>query len=367
MIRIENLACSAGDFCLGKLSFSVRPGEYFGILGPTGAGKTLLLESVAGLHRNPRGTVWIDGQDVSARMPEERNIGYVPQDYALFPFLSVKQNILFPFRVRRRRAAEAASHFQAIVSLLKIDHLLDRGTRDLSGGEKQRVALARALVIRPRLLLLDEPFGALHAGFRRKLWMEMRSLHRQLGTTVIHVTHDLEEAFTLCGRAAVLIDGQVEQIGTRNEVLRRPQNEKVATFLGMMNVFRGRVERVEVGGHSAWIRSKDYEFRAPLPRVLSVGEHVGFCVDPERIRISSDASESTDPCAAGRLRARLVASVLHGSARLLYFKLLHSSCTCGEYDLEVRVPADQQGAAALSEGEEARLSVAQDAVWIFQG
>lgn len=365
MIRVQGLACVAGDFRLGEVSFSTEPGEYFVILGPTGAGKTLLLECIAGLHRNPPGTVWINGQDVSAWMPEERHVGYVPQDYALFPFLSVKENILFPLRVRHRRDRNPLSGFQEIVDLLRINHLLDRGTRDLSGGERQRVALARALVIRPKLLLLDEPFAALHAGFRRKLWMEMRLLHRQLGTTVIHVTHDLEEAFTLCQRAAVVIDGKVEQIGSRTEVLRRPRNEKVATFLGMMNIFHGRVASIDSERGSTSIHCKDYQFQAPLRQGLSVGDEVSFCVHPEQIGILADESGSAARGDESRLPARLVTAVAHAAARMLYFKLLHSSCKCGEYDLEVRLPATQKEGVALNEGQEATLVIGKDAVHFF--
>ncbi len=365
MIKVQNLAHTAGDFHLGEVSFSVRAGEYFVVLGPTGAGKTLLLESITGLHRNPPGSVWIAGQDVSGFMPEERNIGYVPQDYALFPFLTVKENILFPLRVRRRRARRGLSDYHEIVDLLKIDHLLKRGTRDLSGGEKQRVALARALVIRPKLLLLDEPFAALHAGFRRKLWMEMRLLHRQLQTTAVHVTHDLEEAFTLCQRAAVLIDGKLEQIGSRDQVLREPSNEKVATFLGMMNVFRGRVVEIDCGRSRVGIRCKDHQFNAPLKRELSVGDEVGFCIHPEQIRISPDASGAAARSDESRLRARLVTTVTHGTARMLYFKLLHSSCTCGEYDLEVRLPHGGWEGVGVGEGEEVTLVIREEGIHVF--
>jgi ABC-type sugar transport system ATPase subunit len=366
MITLRDLACTAGGFRLGKISFSVGPGEYFVVLGPTGAGKTVLLETIAGLHRNPPGSVWIDGRDVSSWMPEERNIGYVPQDYALFPFLSVRENVLFPLRVRGRRGREAAAHVDEIFRLLKIGRLLDRGTRDLSGGEKQRVALARALAIRPRLLLLDEPFAALHAGFRRRLWMEMRQLHRHLHTTVIHVTHDLEEAFTLGQRAAVLIDGRLEQIGSKSEVLREPRNENVADFLGIMNVFSGEVAEIDSGRSTVWIRSKDYEFAAPLRQALSVGDQVGFCVHPEEIRVVPSGPPPTGRSDRTRLRARLVTAVSHGTARVLYFKLPHSSCKCGEYDLEVRLPAGQDGAVLPGEGEEATLTVGKDAVHVFR-
>jgi len=364
MIEVRDLVHTKGDFQLGALSFSLRTGEYFVVLGPTGAGKTMLLECIAGLHPNRPGSVWMEGRDASSWMPEERNIGYVPQDCALFPFLSVKENILFPLRLRGQPDQNALSSYREIVELLRIDHILERKTRGLSGGEQQRVALARALVTRPKLLLLDEPYGALHAGLRRKLWVEMKLVHARLGTTVIHVTHGLDEAFTLGERAAVLIEGKIEQIGCQNELLPTPSNERVAAFLGMVNVFAGRVTRIDSGQCRMSLQFRGHELEVALRRGSSVADKVRFCIHADQISILADevaAGYGGNNC----LRARLVVSATDGTTATLYFKILDSSCKCGVYDLEVRLPAVQARTRKLDEGREMKLVIPTGAVHIF--
>lgn len=365
MIEIRNLSHTIDGFHLDRVSFLVREGEYFVILGPTGSGKTILLEYIAGVHPNSSGAVWINGQDVSAQTPEERNLGYVPQDYVLFPFLSVEENILFPLRVRHKLDEEALTYFRKIVGLLTIDHLLKRQIQKLSGGEKQRVALARALVTKPNVLLLDEPYAALHAGLRRRLWVDMRLLHRLLGTTVVHVTHDLEEAFALGRRAVVLINGKLEQIGTRNEILHHPNSEKVAVFLGIVNVFRGSVVKIDSHHNCVCIHYRDYKISAPLKEKLSVGDEIGFCIRGEQVEVSADEFKLTADDESNHFRARLVVSVSHGNVYSLYFKILASHCTCAEYDLEVRLPIGRQKELNLREGQEAMLTIRKDAIHIF--
>ncbi|MDQ7779926.1 MAG: ATP-binding cassette domain-containing protein [Planctomycetota bacterium] len=309
MIELRGLSFSGGSFRLDNISLSVRAGEYFVVLGPTGAGKTMLIECIAGLHKNPPGSVLIDGKDVSARTPEERGLGYVPQDYALFPFLSVQDNIRFPLNIRGRRDSEAMKAFDEVVEQLQIGALLDRDIQNLSGGERQRVALARALVIRPRLLLLDEPYSALHTELRQRLWAEMKIMHSKLGTTVIHVTHDLDEAFALGERAAVIMNGRLEQTGTRYEIFRKPSTREVATFLGVMSILSGEVARVDSGLGCMILRAAGHEFLAPMKRGLSIGDRVDFCVRTDQIRMLENEPADFEEAGASRLRARVVVSV----------------------------------------------------------
>ena len=367
MIEVRDLAHTNGDFRLGTLSFSLQAGEYFVVVGPTGAGKTMLLECIVGLHANRTGSVWIEGQDVSSWMPEERNIGYVPQHYALFPFLSVKENILFPLHLRGRPDQSYLSRFREIVDLLRIGHILERNTQGLSGGEQQRVALARALVMGPKLLLLDEPYAALHAGLRRKLWVEMRLVHARLGTTVIHVTHDLEEAFILGERAAVLIEGRIAQVGCKNDILRKPISESVAAFLGMVNIFSGRVTRIVRDQRCMYVQARGCEFALPLRQGLSVGDKVGFCIHADRIRILADEPGAASCCGQNCLSARLVVAASDGTTQTLYFKIQRSSCKCGEYDLEVRLPDAEAVEGELQEGQETMLSIGKGAIHVFGG
>jgi len=240
-VQVVDLWVDLGEFHLRGIHLDVAPGEYFVILGPTGAGKTVLLETLAGLFRLRRGHILLDGEEVTNLPPERRGIGFVYQDYALFPHLSVAGNIAFGLKVRKRDHRTVEERVTAIGRLLGIDHLLHRRPATLSGGEQQRVALARALVVEPRLLLLDEPLSALDPRTREGLQRELVRVHRELGTTTIHVTHDFEEAMALADRIAILSEGQVVQVGPPEEVFRRPRSEFVAHFVGVRNVFRGEI------------------------------------------------------------------------------------------------------------------------------
>ncbi len=244
MIRLEKLRVRAGDFSLAIDDLSVATGEYLVVLGPTGSGKTVLLETVAGLRRLQEGRVWFDDRDVTGEPPERRGAGIVYQDYALFSHLNVADNISFGLRYRRSRRAAGGvrsrvddERVEAIASLLGIDSLLARYPEGLSGGERQRVALARALAIKPEVLLLDEPLSALDGAIRRELREELRRIRRELGATVMHVTHDLDEALALGDRMVVLVDGRIRQIDDPRKVTCFPVDETVARLVGLTNVF----------------------------------------------------------------------------------------------------------------------------------
>lgn len=212
MIEVRNLCVAAGGFRLRDVCLAVGKGEYLALVGPTGAGKTLILESIAGLRPSAPGTLFLAGQDVSCWPPERRGIGYVPQDRVLFPFLDAWGNIAFPLHAAGKGRAEIAAAVEEAAAMLGISDLLRRRVRGLSGGEAQRVALARALVAKPPVLLLDEPLGAVHPELRRKLWREILGLRERFGFTAVHVTHDIEEAAALADRVAVIADGAVEAV-----------------------------------------------------------------------------------------------------------------------------------------------------------
>ncbi|NPV47115.1 MAG: ABC transporter ATP-binding protein [Armatimonadetes bacterium] len=237
MIEVKDLHKALGEFSLHGVDLRVESGEYFVVLGPTGSGKTVLLECIAGLHRQDRGEIWLEGREVSALAPEQRNIGYVPQDYVLFPHISLQANIAFALNVRRRPPDEIEARVRELAELLHISHLLDRRPRTLSGGEQQRGALARALAPRPTLMLLDEPLSALDEGTRAELAGELRGLSGRLGTTIIHVCHNFDEALQLADRIAIIHGGRVLQVGTPGDVFRRPRSAFVARFVGAENIF----------------------------------------------------------------------------------------------------------------------------------
>lgn len=251
MVELETLVIEFPGFRLGPLDLSVAAGECFILLGPTGAGKTLILEAIAGSMGITQGCIRINGKEVTGLPPEKRGIGIVYQDFALFPHLSVIDNITYGLRysrknrVSRRQAEEQIEHLMAHTG---IAHLKDRDVTTLSGGEKQRVALVRALSVNPSLLLLDEPLSALDRGIRYDIQNLLKTLHRETGTTFLMVTHDFTEAVFLGQRAAVLHEGKIEQTGALLDILRHPQSPFVAKFVGIPNVFsatfRGRQARV---------------------------------------------------------------------------------------------------------------------------
>ncbi|MFB3880343.1 MAG: ATP-binding cassette domain-containing protein [Armatimonadota bacterium] len=228
-------------------TLDIAEGEYFVLLGPTGAGKTVLLECIAGLHRPDRGDIYVEGARVNDTAPERRGLGYLPQDYALFPHLTVARNIGFGLRIRRRPAGEINSTVARLADLLGITHLLTRGPGHLSGGERQRVALARALAIQPRVLLLDEPLSALDEQTRENLCVELRRVHEQLRTTTLHVSHNFEETLAVADRIGIIHQGRIQQVGTPEDVFRRPASEFVARFVRSENVLRGTAHRTPAG------------------------------------------------------------------------------------------------------------------------
>jgi ABC-type sugar transport system ATPase subunit len=243
LIEMRGVSIRLGEFAVHDVHLQVTKGEYFVLLGPTGAGKTVLLECIAGLHRPESGDVFVEGRRVNRVPPEQRGLGYLPQDYALFPHLDVAQNIGFGMRLRRRSRSETERRVNELAELLKITHLLGRSPVHLSGGEKQRVALARALAIEPKVLLLDEPLSALDEQTRETLCVELKRVHTELKTTTVHVSHNFEETLAVADRIGIISDGRMRQVGTTEEVFHRPASEFVARFVRSENIWRGQGQR----------------------------------------------------------------------------------------------------------------------------
>lgn len=245
MIRLEGVSRQWPEFAIKNVTLAVEEGEYLVVVGPTGAGKTLLLELLLGVHRPDEGRLLLDGNDVTSEPPEKRGIGMVYQDYLLFPHLNVEQNLAFGLRYGQRGADQGLAKVSETAQLLAIDHLLHRFPYTLSGGERQRVAIGRALVTEPRVLLLDEPLSALDRNTATRLRGELKSLQRTKNLTTIHVTHDLAEARLMGDRIALIKAGELNAVGTAEDLLRRPPTLFAAHFLGAVNLFEATFEGSE--------------------------------------------------------------------------------------------------------------------------
>ena len=288
MLSIQNISKDLGEFLLDDVSLEIGEGEYFVIIGPTGAGKTILLETIAGIYPPDAGSVFIGGRNVTFVPPRERNVTMVYQDYMLFPHLTVEQNIGFGLEYRKVSAEERKAKVQEVAEIFGIGHLLHRYPDTLSGGEQQRAAISRAIVLEPAVLLLDEPLSALDGQTRERLRQELRKLHARYKTTIIHITHNFDEVFSLASRVAVMNKGKVAQTGTPEEVFRHPESSFVAEFVGVQNIFSGTCT-TEEGLSRVSIRGPDGTeavFRSLTPHTE---ENATVTIRPEDIMIGREA------------------------------------------------------------------------------
>jgi len=237
---------------VAHLDLDIHAGEFFSMLGPSGSGKTTVLRLIAGFESASSGTISIESQDVTALAPFDRPVNTVFQDYALFPHMSIQDNVEYGLRTRKVTKPVRAKQALEAIDSVKLSHLAQRLPHQLSGGQRQRIALARALVLRPKVLLLDEPLGALDKQLREEMQVELKRIQREAGITFIFVTHDQEEAMRMSDRIAVFNAGSIEQIGTPQEVYERPQTKFVASFLGVSNIFSGQ-EAQDIFGTSTMV------------------------------------------------------------------------------------------------------------------
>jgi len=288
MITLEKVSHEWGDFSLKNVTLSVNEGEYFIILGPTAAGKTLILETIAGFYIPREGGIFLNEKNITHIPPEKRNIGFVYQDYSLFPHMTVEENIAFGLKMRKNPKREVETRVQNVMDSMHISHLKGRLPSTLSGGEQQRVALARALVIDPDALLLDEPLSALDPRTQESLREELKRIHKVRGTTTIHVTHDQDEALTLADRIGVIMNGKVVQVDTPYKVFNEPVNEEIASFVGVENIIEGKIISSENG--VALVEIRNYQIHA-LSNLT--GGEVNVFVRPENIILSKGKLESS--------------------------------------------------------------------------
>lgn len=246
MLRLDNIALNVGDFALHNVDFSLAEGEYFILLGPSGAGKSLILELIAGFYKPRKGRIFLKNNEITHQAVQEREVGLLFQDFAIFPHLSVFDNIAYPIRKKLTGRKDLSASVESIAGELEIDHLLHRSPDTLSGGEQQRVALARTLLKNPAVLLLDEPLAALDVQLRGGIRSLLRRINRK-GQTILHVTHDYEEAAILGHRIAVVENNTIAQCGSHDEVFHHPRSSFIANFVGIRNFFAGELSGISDG------------------------------------------------------------------------------------------------------------------------
>ena len=287
-VELQNVAKRFGEvIAVDSVSLSVLRGEFLTLLGPSGCGKTTLLRMVAGFERPDAGRVVLGGSEVTQLSPHQRDVATVFQHYALFPHLSVFDNVAFGLKRRHVTRDEIKSRVAAALEMVRLGGLDERQPSELSGGQQQRVALARALVVEPRVLLLDEPLAALDLKLRKQMQIELKGLQRRLGISFVYVTHDQEEALTMSDRIVVMNAGRVEQVGRSEEIYERPKTSFVAGFIGVSNIIEGTVE--EVKGELSVIRVGSASVGAQAIGVKP-GERVRVLVRPEKISISTEVA-----------------------------------------------------------------------------
>ena len=333
------------------LSLAVERGEFIALLGPSGCGKTTTLQMIAGFVEPSSGGIRLDGRDLARVKPSQRGLGIVFQSYALFPHMTAAENVAFGLQMRQLGAAEIRQRVEEVLQLVGLGGMADRYPRRMSGGQQQRVALARALVIKPQILLLDEPLSNLDAKLREGMQIELRQIQRTLGTTTVLVTHDQGEAMALADRIVVMNKGRAEQIGAPHQTYEWPATPFVADFLGKTNLLAGQVDAqrtgLEIGG-ARWLLADDQrqalQAAAPAPGEASAGTlAVQITLRPERIVLVPAGPDSGQPGIDGRLRTR----IFQGNHWLVQVDALGQTLT---------VIAPNNGQPVPSEGEAVRLT-----------
>jgi putative spermidine/putrescine transport system ATP-binding protein len=271
-----------GQAAVDDVSLEITAGEFVTFLGPSGSGKTTTLNMIAGFSDLDGGRILLDGRSIAELPPHKRNVGMVFQNYALFPHMTAFDNIGFPLKQRRVDKQELKRRVMEALELTQMEKYAKRYPRELSGGQQQRVAVARAIVFNPRVLLMDEPLGALDKKLRESIQLEIKGIHRRLGITFIYVTHDQEEALVLSDRIAIFRDGRIVQVGTANELYERPRATFVADFIGDSNLFEGRIGR---RGAEEWLEGDELTCRVALPADWPGGDTATLVIRPERLRL----------------------------------------------------------------------------------
>ena len=357
-LRIEGLGLDLGGFSLRDIDLACAKGEYHILLGPTGSGKSSLVKCLLGLHRVDRGRVLLAGRDITRELPERRRMGYVPQNYALFPHLDAEQNIRFGIAAGRTSPREAKALVDKLCALLKLEKLRKRDVANLSGGERQKVALARALGTQPETMLLDEPFSAIDEGSKRWLWFELKEVIAEIGVTALHITHNLEEACVMGERLSVLFEGRLAQSGTSQELLERPANERVARFLDYRNIFTGSTRRE---GDDSVVELDGFAIRLKQP--LPAGRTATLLVRQQDIKIIKEGQPIREELRRNLFEGEIVKLFLLADQGVALFRRRGSSRA---HDFELRFPVHLASRYDLQSGKQLRIGFYEPGIVVFE-
>ena len=344
-VRFEKVDKSYdGEILVVKdLNVDVPQGEFLTLLGPSGSGKTTTLMMLAGFETPTSGEIYLEGEPISSIPPYKRGIGMVFQNYALFPHMTVNENLSFPLEVRKLSKSDIEEKVKKALSMVELDAFGSRMPMQLSGGQQQRVALARALVFEPRLVLMDEPLGALDKKLREQMQYEIKHIHGRIGITVVYVTHDQSEALTMSNRIAVFNDGKIQQISTPDVLYEKPDNAFVAQFIGENNQIKGKVK--SINGTNCVIETENGEDIVSLKvNVSSVGENSTISLRPERVAINTSEGEFEN-----KFEAQVKELIYLGDHIRTRVEV------CGNDQFIVKVPNSYKG-SNLEEGTKVKLS-----------
>lgn len=363
MIKIEGLTILLKAFGLFNLDIEIEEGEFHFLLGPTGSGKTLILESIIGLHKPREGRIQVNGKEVQNLYPEKREISYVPQDLALFPHLNVFENILYGIKIKKLPLKDFEGYIQNLIRVTKIEHLLTRYPTNLSGGEKKRVALLRALAPKPKLLLLDEPLTGLDPSIKIEIQQLLKTLHQSFRPTILCVTHDFEDAYLLGDRISIFIDGKIEQVGKREDIFLRPKSKKVAQFLGLKNLFRSKILAVDYPSHRWILSTNGLNFSVPMVETQSqmvVGKEVDLFIRPEEVMIIREGKPIKESLKRNIFDGEIIDILDRGRYQLVSFQTRE-----GKIPFEISIPNYAFRNLNLSLGKRVKIALRDESLWVM--
>ena len=351
MIGLEHIELQRGSFSLNDISLDVKSGRYYFLMGPSGAGKTLILEVIAGLQVPGSGRVLLNGSDITRALPEERNIGFVYQDYSLFPHYTVSKNVAFGIQMQGKSASDKDKKVHGLLEQFGIAHLADRFPRTLSGGEKQRVALARALAIDPSVLLLDEPFAALDPVAREECMQGLRDLHRDQGITILQVSHSRDEVYSLADEVALIDNGSIVQTGRPTDVFSHPKTRRAAVIAGTENIFEGVVGTTTGGMSSIEVPGVSITADGTFPP----GSRVVVCIRAGDITIQKNGQVAD--CQENIIEGTVVSQIITDYTCTLTVR--------GPLQMSVTIPRKTKEQPVFQNGDSVRLSFSRAHVLVL--